>query len=127
MTTTRRSLAAALTAGHDGQYDLGFGLVRILLGEQPRPASRGFALTYLAPVLAWAACALLVALIARALLDLRRALHRRPRTRSGTGRRLALLAVSVALLATPLDAARHFYPTPAGVSACSQACRPSGG
>jgi CubicO group peptidase (beta-lactamase class C family) len=106
--------SAIIAAGHEGQYDLGLGLVRILLGEQPRPASRRFVLTYAAPALAWAACALLVAVIARALLDLRRAPHGRPRARRGTQRRLAfaaaLLAVGVALLVAPLDAARHFYP-----------------
>lgn len=63
--------SAIVTSGHEGQYDLGIGLTRLLLGQTPEPTGPNVALTYVAPVVLWGLVVLLGAaaawLLARTL------------------------------------------------------------
>jgi CubicO group peptidase (beta-lactamase class C family) len=102
--------------GHDAQYDLGFGLVRMLLGEQHQPVDPTVLMTVVVPVAAWGAVALLFGTILRSLIRLRRqGLASTAGAKAGRWARSLLpgaahLAVGAGLLATPLGLARHFYP-----------------
>ncbi|MFA9446678.1 serine hydrolase domain-containing protein [Egicoccus sp. AB-alg6-2] len=102
--------------GHDAQYDLGFGLLRILLGEQPQPVNPTPLMTLALPVGGWAIVALLPTCI------LRSAFRSRHRTgaESGTATRrvrvrqllpgaFAIIG-GAALLTAPLGMVRHFHP-----------------
>ncbi len=102
--------------GHDAQYDLGFGLIRMLLGEEHQPVEPTLLMTVVVPVFAWCAVALLLGTILRHLVRLRR--HGLPTAAgAGAGRSVRLLlpgaahlAAAAALLNAPLGLARHFYP-----------------
>jgi CubicO group peptidase (beta-lactamase class C family) len=101
--------------GHDAQYDLGFGLVRMLLGEDHQPVDPTLFMTIVVPAVAWGTVVVLLATIVRHLLPLRRrGLPTAARAR--TRRRIrpllpgAALLAGAGLLAAPLGVARHFYP-----------------
>jgi CubicO group peptidase (beta-lactamase class C family) len=111
------SNASSFLAGHEAQYDLGLGLTRVMLGEQPQPFGPSLLTTIVVPVFAWSVVAVLIGLVLRYLVRLR---SRGLPTPKGRGPRhwlrslipgIAYLAVGAGLLtAAPLGLARHFYP-----------------
>jgi CubicO group peptidase (beta-lactamase class C family) len=111
------SNASAFLAGHEAQYDIGLGLLDLLLDQQPQPSTPSALMVLVVPVLAWLVVAALLAALARDLARLR--VHGLPaqRRRGARGWVRALLpgAVLIAsggglLIAAPLGLARHFYP-----------------
>jgi hypothetical protein len=106
------SNASAFLAGHEAQYDIGLGLLDLLLDQQPQPSTPSALMVLVVPVLAWLVVAALLAALARDLARLR--VHGLPaqRRRGARGWVRALLpgAVLIAsggglLIAAPLGLA----------------------
>lgn len=102
--------------GHNAQYDLGFGLLRMLLGEEHQPVGPTALMTVVIPAVAWGAVALLLITGVRYVTRLRRGALR-PTRRPGAGgwMRSVLpgamyLGAGFVMVAAPLGMARHFYP-----------------
>lgn len=111
--------SAFVAAGHEAQYDLGFGLTSMLLGEDPQPTDRGALMTLVLPLAAWGALALLIVSIGRYLFQTikARALPT-PAVKTTASGWVSLFLPGVVFLAAgvglvlmaPLGVARHFYP-----------------
>ena len=112
--------SAFIAAGHPAQYDLSLELTRLLLGLEPKPASRDVLLSVVAPIVAWLAAAGIAVAAIRWMLVARHRQRRRAATAPSWSRRwirpvvlpgLAYLGLATALVVfAPLQAARHFYP-----------------
>jgi CubicO group peptidase (beta-lactamase class C family) len=104
--------ASAFLAGHEAQYDIGLGLIHLLLGEEPVAAEPSLLLTLVVPILAWL---VVVLLLGGFVVSTRRLAVQGPRAVAGGWVRAlwpgaALLAAGGAVFAAPLGLARHFYP-----------------
>ena len=108
--------SAFVANSHEAQYDIGLGLTRLLLGEEPQPAGPNPLMTLVVPVVVWAVVVLLLAAITRRLLGMRTRC-RLPVRVTGVRRWVrsllpgaAFLVVGGGLLLAPLGVVRHFYP-----------------
>jgi CubicO group peptidase (beta-lactamase class C family) len=111
------SNASAFLGGHEAQYDIGLGLIDLLLGQEPQPSNPSALMVFVVPVVAWLIMAALLAALVRDVVRLLLKGLPAPRRRGAGGWVHALLP-GVALiasgggllLAAPLGLARHFYP-----------------
>lgn len=111
------SNASAFVVGHEAQYDIGLGLLDLLLGAEPVGADPSPLVTVVAPVLLWLVVGLQVAMVIRYLARLRLSGPPGVRHRDARGwlrallPAVAMITVGGGLLgAAPLGLARHFYP-----------------
>lgn len=108
--------SAFVAAGHEGQYDIGLGLTRLLLGEDPQPTDPTALMTLGVPLGAWGVAALLLAFLFRYLVRMRTSCHLPLRVVGARAWARSLLPVAGALVLgvlavrAPLGVARHFYP-----------------
>lgn len=111
------SNASAFLGGHEAQYDIGLGLLDLLLDGTPRPLAPSTLMVFALPIVAWLVVAALLGAAIRYLVRL--CVHGLPRMhRPGVGAWIrallpgaALFAIGGGLLAAaPLGLARHFYP-----------------
>lgn len=107
--------SAFVAAGHVGQYDLSLELARMLLGAEPQPAEAGLLMTTVAPAASWAGALAILLAAARVLRSGRHRVSNRDHQDRRWARTIlpsmGYFGIGLAVLvATPLDAARHFYP-----------------